>query len=85
MAPTVKDLMQSYADGKVEFDAVLSDLAGRDCTGQQPASDVVEMYDRAEEIPGDDDSFWIDSAADRQIITRSQRDQLAKAYAKAPG
>jgi hypothetical protein len=84
MADSVKDMLQSYADGKIEFDAMLSDLGSRQYSGKQPAQDVVEAYARAEEVPDDNDSFWIDSAADRKLITRSQRDQLSKAYAKAP-
>ena len=36
----------------------------------------VEIYDRAEDMPGDDDPYWIDSFADRRVISAAERERI---------
>jgi hypothetical protein len=73
---TVREQMEALRRGEVTLDDVTRWLREHGATVHTPAKDFAEVYQRAEEMPGDDDTFWIDSAFDQRVIDHADYRRL---------
>lgn len=83
---TVEQMMTDYAAGKLSFDELLANFTSRtDWTVASPAPTDARAYADAEEMPGPNDTFWLDYAVNNGDLTYDQYKQLYAAVAQARG
>ena len=85
---TVRALIEHYEHGDIDFSTLVAGLVSRGRT--RPEKDVepadwAEVYRRAEEMPDDDDLFWISVAEDLGSLTLQQAEQVFTAIERAAG
>ena len=73
---SVEKMLTSYHSGTVTFDDLLADFRTRSWTTRSANPTLEEMYARAEEYPGPDDTYWLNSAASTGQITPDEYHQL---------
>ncbi len=79
---TVRSLMESFERGEIDFPTLLSAMTEHVCAEGPPRpKDWGEVWDRAEEMPDDDDPFWIRLAGDIGILDEEQEEQIYAALA----
>jgi len=85
-AASIRFLVGEYDNGGVDFSTLLEGLVARwrDRPEKrvEPA-DWAEVHRRAEEIPDDDELFWISVAEDRGTLTIEQAEQIFTAIESA--
>lgn len=76
--PTLRELIDQYEEGQLEFDALLEGAArvGHFTVRSGTHS---EAYDRAEEWPDDNAFFWVEAAEHLDVLTPDQVDAIADA------
>lgn len=60
----------------LDFDDMLNQLRAIPVTIRPRAKTVAESYERADEMPGANDTFWIDYAFCRRAITYDDYDRI---------
>ncbi|MFY9917151.1 MAG: hypothetical protein WAL26_01965 [Mycobacterium sp.] len=78
---TVRGFMEQYEHGTIDFPTLMSMIASHPIPEKDdgPHLGWAEVYQRAEEMPDDDDPFWITVAADLGILTEEREERLLAA------
>lgn len=76
---TIREIVDQFRRGGIGFSALVSKVASRCSTCPdkvvEPA-DWVEVYRRAEDVPDDDDLFWVSMAEDLGTLTLEQAEEV---------
>jgi len=84
----VRALIDRYERGVLDFESLVADVMHRWRAREGTERGVVgwpEVYRRCEEVPDDDDVFWVSMAEDRGSLTVEQSDQLFTALGGLSG
>ena len=76
--PTLRELLDLYEEGQLEFDALL-EAAARVGHFTLHGGTHGETYQRAEEWPDDNAFFWVESAERHDVLNPDQVDAIADA------
>src|SRR5258707_144750 len=83
---TVRELMARLKADKVTIDEVAESLRARSRNPSRPRPQTIaDSYTRAEQVPGDDDTFWIDVAYTQHVIKYHDYRHLVEALAAGRG
>lgn len=66
---TVRGLIALLKVGELSVDEVAEKFTLLDWRPDPPATTIAESYRRAEDMPDDNDIFWIDAAFTQSVIT----------------
>lgn len=73
---TLREVMEHLAANEITLEQVAEHLRQHPPEVHQPASSLLEAYERAEDMPSDNDTFWIDCAYDQRVIDDERYDHL---------
>lgn len=76
---TVEQMLTNYHTGAITFDALLADFRTRNWTTRSATSTLEEMYASADEYPGPEDTYWVNSAVNIGQITPDEYRQVWEA------
>lgn len=77
---TVRQLINELKSGGLPLEQVVKELSAGDWPlPAKAAKTVLQAYERAEEIPGDNDVFWIREAYLNRAISEDDYKQLIEA------
>lgn len=82
---TVRGLMAALKADELTIDEVVERLRLIYWVPRPRARGLSESYRRADEMPKDDDTFWIDLAHTQHLIKYDVYTQLIHALAESPG
>ncbi|WP_406813970.1 hypothetical protein [Mycobacterium sp. M23085] len=82
---TVRGLMALLKADQVTLDEVTESLRAISSASRPLVPTIAQSYRRAEEVPGDNDKFWIDVAYRQHVIKYHDYKQLVHALAEDPG
>lgn len=75
---TLQKVMGQFTAGEIAFNQVLAHVRQHRPAVRRPSSSR-EVYERAEEMPGENDTFWIDAAYFDRAITPAQYNRIFQA------
>lgn len=76
---TVRGLMAALGAEEIQLNEVVDRLRKISWEPRPRSKDLVESYRRAEEMPKDNDTFWIDCAHTQHVIKYDVYTQLIQA------
>ena len=76
---TVRGLIALLKVGELSVDEVAEKFTLLDWRPDPPATTIAESYRRAEDMPDDNDIFWIDAAFTQSVITYEDCKELTDA------
>jgi hypothetical protein len=76
--PTVRELMEAYEDGQIEFEELKAELAAHEYTVANVRS-IAEAIERGLEDPDDNDFEWVEMAGLEGVLTLDQVEEIAHA------
>jgi hypothetical protein len=79
-APTLRNLIDDLGNGEKNLEQVIEAIRNGSWPKPRPrATTLLESYQRAEEVPTDNDTFWFDVAFDMHLIDHPEYEQLFEA------
>jgi hypothetical protein len=74
--PTVRELMGQLTAGEITVEELVDQFRRHPPEVRVPPQSLQEAYEHAEDMPGDNETFWIDAAYHQHVIDDSQYDRL---------
>lgn len=74
--PTVRALMGQLRAHEITVDDLVDQFRRCPPVVRAPAQSLGEAYERAEEMPSDNETFWIDAAYHQHVIDDTEYDRL---------